>query len=94
MQDDLAESFPGSGDLELRTTLDLKLQAVVERRLDALLSGPGAAAHASQGAVLVLQASDGAVRAMVGGRDYRQSPSTAPPPRAGNPGRPSSLLSG
>ncbi|MCG7364430.1 PBP1A family penicillin-binding protein [Roseomonas sp. ACRSG] len=74
VQDDLAESFPGSGDLELRTTLDLKLQAVVEKRLDALLSGPGAAAHASQGAVLVLQASDGAVRAMVGGRDYRQSP--------------------
>jgi penicillin-binding protein 1A len=74
VQDDLAESFPGSGDLELRTTLDLKLQAAVEKRLDTLLSGPGAAAHVTQGAVVVVQASDGAVRAMVGGRDYRQSP--------------------
>jgi penicillin-binding protein 1A len=74
VQDDLAESFPGSGDLDLRTTLDLKLQAVVENRLGALLAGPGAAAHATQGAVVAIQASDGAVRAMVGGRDYRQSP--------------------
>ncbi len=74
VQDDLAESFPGSGDLALRTTLDLRLQAVVEARLGALLAGPGAAAGVSQGAVVVLQASDGAVRAMAGGRDYRASP--------------------
>ena len=74
VQDDLADSFPGSGDLALRTTLDLRLQAVVEARLGALLAGPGAAAGVTQGAVVVLQASDGAVRAMVGGRDYRASP--------------------
>lgn len=74
VQDDLAESFPGTGDLVLRTTLDLKMQTVVEARLGALLAGPGAAAHVTQGAVVVLQASDGAVRAMAGGRDYRQSP--------------------
>jgi penicillin-binding protein 1A len=74
VQDDLGESFPGSTDLELRTTLDLKLQAVVEARLGALLAGPGAAAHATQGAVVAIQATDGAVRAMVGGRDYRASP--------------------
>jgi penicillin-binding protein 1A len=74
VQDDLAENFPGTADLTLRTTLDLKLQAVVESRLGALLAGPGAAAHATQGAVVAIQASDGAVRAMAGGHDYRQSP--------------------
>ena len=43
-------------------------------RLAALLDGPGAAAGASQGAVVVLDAATGAVRAMVGGRDYRPAP--------------------
>ena len=43
-------------------------------RLTALLDGPGAAAGVTQGAVVVLDAATGAVRAMVGGRDYRQSP--------------------
>ena len=73
-QDDLAENYPGAGDLRLRTTLDLKAQAVVEARLEALLAGPGAAARVGQGAVVVLDARDGAVRAMAGGRSYRQSP--------------------
>lgn len=41
--------------------------------MSALLAGPGAAAGATQGAVVVLDAATGAVRAMVGGRDYRQS---------------------
>ncbi|WP_159999670.1 transglycosylase domain-containing protein [Roseomonas sp. 18066] len=73
-QDDLAEAYPGSGDLRLRTTLDLKLQAIVEARMEALLAGPGAAGHVGQGAVVVMDAADGAVRAMVGGRAYRASP--------------------
>ncbi|ONG51274.1 transpeptidase-transglycosylase [Pseudoroseomonas deserti] len=73
-QDDLAEAYPGSGDLRLRTTLDLRLQAAVEARMEALLAGPGASAHVGQGAVVVLDAADGAVRAMVGGRAYRASP--------------------
>ena len=47
---------------------------MAEGRLAALLDGPGAAADVSQGAVVVLDAASGAVRAMVGGRDYRQSP--------------------
>ncbi|WP_241665384.1 transglycosylase domain-containing protein [Teichococcus oryzae] len=74
VQADLAEDYPGSGDLVLRTTLDLRLQAVVERRLEALLAGPGRAAEAGQGAVVALDARDGAVRAMAGGRSYRASP--------------------
>ncbi len=71
--DDLAERFPGNADLTLRATLDPRIQAVAEQRLAALLAGPGARAGVGQGAVVVLEAEGGAVRAMVGGRDYRDS---------------------
>ncbi len=65
--------FPGNADLVLRTTLDLRLQALVEARLEALLAGPGARARVGQGAVVVMRAGSGAVLAMAGGRDYRDS---------------------
>ncbi|RYI99948.1 MAG: PBP1A family penicillin-binding protein, partial [Acetobacteraceae bacterium] len=71
--EDLAEAFPGNADLTLRATLDARLQAAVEARLEALLAGPGARAGVSQGAVLVMDAASGAIRAMAGGRDYRAS---------------------
>ncbi len=65
--------LPPDTDATLRTTLDARWQAAAEARLDALLAGPGAAAGATQGAVVVLDAASGAVRAMVGGSDYRAS---------------------
>ena len=72
---DQAQSLaPENVDTTLVTTLDAHLQAVAEARLTALLDGPGAAAGVTQGAVVVLDMATGAVRAMVGGRDYRQSP--------------------
>ena len=61
-------------DAVLRTTLDARLQSVAETRLSAMLNGTGMAAGVGQGAVVVLDAATGAVRAMVGGRDYRASP--------------------
>jgi penicillin-binding protein 1A len=64
---------PANADATLRTTLDARLQGVAEQHLVALLDGPGAAAGVTQGAVVALDAATGAVRAMVGGRDYRQS---------------------
>jgi penicillin-binding protein 1A len=67
-------TLPEDADAVLHTTLDPRIQAVAEQRLDALLDGPGAAANVGQGAVVVLDAATGAVRAMVGGRDYRSSP--------------------
>ncbi len=67
------QMLPPDEDASLRTTLDPRLQAVAEARLAELLDGPGAAHHASEGAVVVLDAASGAVRAMVGGRDYRDS---------------------
>lgn len=60
-------------DAVLRTTLDGRDQAVAESRLTAVLDGPGAAADVSQGAVVVIDAATGAVRAMVGGRDFHES---------------------
>jgi penicillin-binding protein 1A len=65
--------IPGT-DAVLRTTLDSRLQSVVEAKLAALLDGPGVAAMVGQGAVVVLDAQTGAVRAMTGGRDYRSFP--------------------
>ena len=69
---DQAQSvLPPNTDASLRTTLDPRLQSVAETRLSALLAGAGARDRAGQGAVVVLDAATGAVRAMVGGRDYR-----------------------
>jgi penicillin-binding protein 1A len=65
---------PDNADVTVHTTLDAPLQAIAEAKLGALLDGPGATAGVTQGAVVVLDAATGAVRAMVGGRDYRQSP--------------------
>jgi penicillin-binding protein 1A len=64
---------PGE-DAVVVTTLDTRLQSVVEARLAFLLDGAGARDGVGQGAVVVLDAATGAVRAMVGGRDYRASP--------------------
>jgi penicillin-binding protein 1A len=71
--DDLAVRFPGNADLVLKATLDPRLQRAAETRLAALLDGPGARVGVSQGAVVAIDAATGAVRAMVGGRDYRAS---------------------
>lgn len=66
--------LPEGADAQVRTTLDLRLQGIVESRLAAILDGPGAARHAGQAAVVVLDAATGRVQAMAGGRDYRTSP--------------------
>ncbi len=63
-------ALPPDTDASLRTTLDPRLQRVAETGLKALLDGPGKQAKVGQGAVVVLDAATGAVRAMVGGRDY------------------------
>ena len=66
--------LPANADATLRTTLDRAIQEAAETKLAALLDGPGAAAGVTQGAVVVLDPATGAIRAMVGGRDYRTSP--------------------
>jgi penicillin-binding protein 1A len=63
--------LPESVDASVHTTLDSRMQASAETHLAALLDGPGTAANVGEGAVVVLDAATGAVRAMVGGRDRR-----------------------
>ncbi len=63
---------PGQ-DAALRTTLVPKVQRAAEAALAAVLDGPGRAHGVSEGAVVVLDAETGAVRALVGGRDYQDS---------------------
>ncbi len=59
-------------DLVVQTTLRPAVQRAAERALAQVLDSDGRARGATQGAVVVL-ASNGAVLAMVGGRDYRAS---------------------
>ncbi len=67
-------SFAGEPreDLVVRTTIDQRLQRIAETELAALLDQEGVPREASQAAFVALSP-DGAVRAMVGGRDYRNS---------------------
>ena len=59
-------------DIRVVTTIDPKLQGIANEELTAALDGEGAKRQAGQAALLSL-APDGAVRAMVGGRDYGES---------------------
>jgi penicillin-binding protein 1A len=59
-------------DLKVETTIDPALQAAAERALTEELAQKGAKLDVEQGA-LVAMSPDGAVRAMVGGRNYAES---------------------
>ncbi len=59
-------------DLTVITTLDPRLQAIAEDELTAMLANEGAQRGVAQ-AAFVAMSPDGAVRAMVGGRDYGES---------------------
>ena len=69
-----AAYLTGSSDrsIRVRTTLQPKIQALAEKIIEDTLAKHGARAKASQ-AALVAMRPDGAVIAMVGGRDYRTS---------------------
>jgi penicillin-binding protein 1A len=61
-----------SADLTLRTTLDLNLQSIAENVIARRLKAEGRSKKVSQAALLAM-APDGAILAMVGGRDYNES---------------------
>ncbi|MBV8169013.1 MAG: PBP1A family penicillin-binding protein, partial [Alphaproteobacteria bacterium] len=71
-----ASNAPGATDaprgMIAQSTVDPILQRLAESALERTLAKHGAAANVSQGAIVVMTP-DGAVRAMVGGRDYRAS---------------------
>jgi penicillin-binding protein 1A len=66
--------FAGTADRDLvvRTTLDPRFQSAAERVIADVLAGHGLHDAVGEGA-LVAMTPDGAVRAMVGGRDYNES---------------------
>jgi penicillin-binding protein 1A len=71
---DVLDDFIGAveGDVTVLTTIDPKLQSSAETILVEALAAQGAKLHAGQGAV-VSMAPDGALRALIGGRDYTKS---------------------
>jgi penicillin-binding protein 1A len=71
---DQIRDFTGAPDRDLtvRTTLDPALQAAAEAAVAGVIARYGTQDKVSQGA-LVAMAPDGAVRALVGGRDYGES---------------------
>jgi penicillin-binding protein 1A len=66
------ESGPLEGDVIVTTTLDAGLQRIAEEETARLLDGPAKAAGVGQAAVVVMT-HEGAVKAMVGGRNYGDS---------------------
>ncbi|WP_137129619.1 transglycosylase domain-containing protein [Rhizobium sp. FY34] len=59
-------------DISVQTTLDLRLEKSAEKTLTEILKSEGGKLNASQAALVSIDAT-GAVRAVVGGRDYAQS---------------------
>ncbi len=70
----LLEKKKITGDfvIEVKTTVDVKLQAASQRIINDVLISDGPRYHVTQGASVTM-APDGAVRAIVGGRDYEIS---------------------
>ncbi|MGV8841380.1 MAG: transglycosylase domain-containing protein, partial [Bauldia sp.] len=71
---DLVPDFVGTvrGDIIIDTTIDPRLQELAANAVEAQLAGQGEALNVTQ-AALVSMSTDGAVRALVGGRDYAAS---------------------
>ena len=59
-----------TGGLKIRTTLDLDLQRAAEQAVNSYLPGP----EGPTAALVAVENSTGEVRAMVGGRNYNESP--------------------
>jgi penicillin-binding protein 1B len=78
---DISEGDLSTRGLRVFTTLDPALEDAAERcvregarEADARSPNSGAGRDPAQAALLAIEAQNGAIRAMVGGRDYRQSP--------------------
>ena len=71
---DVLDDFVGTieSDIVVQTTVDTNLQATAEKALVDELNAKGARYNVGQGA-LVSMRPDGAIRALIGGRDYAQS---------------------
>jgi penicillin-binding protein 1A len=59
-------------DVNVRTTLDPRLEAAGQRALDGMLNREGARYRVSQGALVAIDP-NGAIKALIGGRNYAES---------------------
>ncbi|MDR3326200.1 MAG: PBP1A family penicillin-binding protein [Rhodospirillaceae bacterium] len=69
---DLVDQYAKDCDITVHTTLDMGLQRKAESELEEILATNSAKFGVSQGA-MVIMTPDGAIRAMVGGRNYATS---------------------
>ena len=60
-------------DMVIKLSLDLTMQAAAQKAVENGLATMGKDRRASEGAALIIENSTGAIRAMVGGRDYLKS---------------------
>lgn len=67
-----ANGMTGDFVLEVKTTIDLPLQTAAQRIINEELAANGEAYHVAQAAAVTMSP-DGAVRAIVGGKDYETS---------------------
>ena len=67
-----AKHITGDYVIEVKTTINAKLQDAAQRIINKALDTEGPQYHATQAAIVTM-ATDGAVRAIVGGRDYENS---------------------
>ncbi len=61
------------GNYAVISTIDPRLQAIAQKQLKAFLEGPGARVGLTQGAMISIDYSSGAILAYVGGGDYSRS---------------------
>ena len=73
LRDLLGEDLAQEGNFIVETSLDLNTQAKAEAALRSFVGNEGSRLRFSQGAMVTLNTSNGAIRALVGGIDYQQS---------------------
>ncbi|MFB2937344.1 transglycosylase domain-containing protein [Aerosakkonemataceae cyanobacterium BLCC-F154] len=69
----LGEELAREGNFIIETNLNLRMQAKAESALRSAVNNAGANSRFSQGAIVTLDSSTGAILTMVGGLDYKQS---------------------
>lgn len=69
----LGEELAREGNFIIETALNLRMQAKAESALRSAVNNAGANSRFSQGAIVTLDSSTGAILTMVGGLDYKQS---------------------
>lgn len=73
LEDLLGEQLAQEGNFIVETGLDISMQAAAETSLRSYVESVGSGSGFSQGALITLDSSTGAARAMVGGVDFEES---------------------